>query len=157
MALFFCFVLSSLSAIRNPEYQTNRFAKALAVFAWIMVFAWFAYQVSQSKDGQLGGFGIAEYIVFGSVMLFSAIADLRYLLKSGLSTVQKLIRHLWRMFFYIVHGHGSLFFRTGKVIFRNPTILRAVSYSSTFCFYFNDMLVGKSGDEKIGLSINGET
>lgn len=111
------FVLSSLSAIRNPEYQTNRFDKALAVFAWIMVFAfaWFAYQVSQSEDGQLGGFGIAEYIVFGSVMLFSAIADLRYLLKSGLSTVQKLVRHLWRMFFPLFMATAAFFLGQAKL------------------------------------------
>ena len=111
------FVLSSLSAIRNLEYQINLFDKVLAAFAWIMVFAfaWYAYQVSLSENNQLGGFGIAEYIVFGSVMLFSAIADLRYLLKSGLSNTQKLVRHLWRMFFPLFMATAAFFLGQAKL------------------------------------------
>ena len=111
------FVLSSLSTIRNTEYKINIFDKLLAVFACVLVFsfAWFAYQVTKTDSGQLGGFGIAEYIVFGSVMLFCAIGDIRYILKSGLSTVQKLVRHLWRMFFPLFMATAAFFLGQAKL------------------------------------------
>lgn len=123
------FVLSSLSAVRNPEYQTTKFDTALAGFAWILVlaFAWYAFQVTLTKDGQLGGFGIAEYIVFGSVMLVCAIADVRYLLKSGLSTVQKLVRHLWRMFFPLFMATAAFFLGQAKLF---PKSLQSIEFLS---------------------------
>ena len=112
------FVLSSLSTIRNAEYEISIFDKLLTVFAWFLVFAfaWFIFQLSETESGKLGGFGIAEYIVFGSVMLFSAIADIRYLLKSGLSTVSKLVRHLWRMFFPLFMATAAFFLGQAKVL-----------------------------------------
>ena len=111
------FVLSSLSTIRNPEYQTSVYDKWLTLFAWTLVigFGWYAYQVSLSENGQLGGFGIAEYSVFGSVMLFSAMADLRYLMKSGLSSVQKVVRHLWRMLFPLFMATAAFFLGQAKL------------------------------------------
>lgn len=111
------FVLSSLSAIRNPEYVISVFDKLLTVFSWVLVlaFAWYAFQVTQTESGQLGGFGMAEYIVFGSVMLFSAISDIRYLLKSGLSTVHKLVRHIWRMFFPLFMATAAFFLGQAKL------------------------------------------
>lgn len=111
------FVLSSVSAIRNPAHQTNSFDRMLAVFAWMLVlaFAWYAYQVTQSENGQLGGFGIAAYGVFGGVMLFSAFADARYLFKSGLSAVQGVIRHLWRMFFPLFMATAAFFLGQTKL------------------------------------------
>ena len=75
----------------------------------MFAFALYIYQVAQSEDGKLGGFGMAEYIAFGTVMLLSAMADLRYVLKSGLSTVQKLVRHLWRMFFPMFMATAAFF------------------------------------------------
>ena len=111
------FVLSSLSTIRNPEYQTSVYDKWLTLFAWTLVigFGWYAYQVSLSENGQLGGFGIAEYSVFGSVMLFSAMADLRYLMKSGLSSVQNVVRHLWRMLFPLFMATAAFFLGQAKL------------------------------------------
>ena len=112
------FVLSSLSAIRNAEYEISLYDKLLTVFSWglVFAFAWYAFQVTKTESGQLGGFGIAEYIVFGSVMLFSAIADIRYLVKSGLSTVQKLVRHIWRMFFPLFMATAAFFFGQAKLL-----------------------------------------
>ena len=57
---------------------------------------------------------MAEYIAFGTVMLLSAMADLRYVLKSGLSTVQKLVRHLWRMFFPMFMATAAFFLGQAK-------------------------------------------
>ena len=48
-------------------------------------------------------------------MLFSAVADIRYLLKSGLSTANKLIRHLWRMFFPLFMATAAFFLGQAKL------------------------------------------
>ncbi|QBY04192.1 hypothetical protein E2K93_07240 [Thalassotalea sp. HSM 43] len=119
------FVLSSISAIRNAEYKISVFDKWLTVFSWVLVaaFAWYALQVTQTESGQLGGFGIAEYIVFGTVMLFAGIADIRYLLKSGLSTIQKLVRHLWRMFFPLFMATAAFFLGQAKLF---PEVLKSI-------------------------------
>jgi uncharacterized membrane protein len=121
------FVLSSLSAIRNAEYEISVFDKYLTILSSFLVlaFAWFAYQVTQSENGQLGGFGMAEYVVFGSVMLFSTIADIRYLLKSGLSRIQKLVRHIWRMFFPLFMATAAFFLGQAKLF---PKSLQSIEF-----------------------------
>ena len=111
-ALVICyFVLSSLSTIRNPIHGTNVFDKLLMVSAWLITagFLSFIVQVTRSATGQLGGFGAGAYLAFGSVMLCAAIADVRYLLKSGLSRKQRLVRHLWRMLFPLFMASAAFF------------------------------------------------
>jgi len=105
------FVLTSLSTIRNPIHSTTVFDKALMASAWFITagFVYFVVQVTGTETGQLGGFGPGAYVVFGSVMFFSAIADTRYLVKSGLSRKQQLVRHLWRMLFPLFMASAAFF------------------------------------------------
>ena len=124
--LVICYlVLSSLSAIKNGAYRVSHWDSWLAGGAWALVlaFAWYAYQVSQTAAGQLGGFGMAEYLVFGTVMLLSALADLRYLAKSGLSSAQTLARHLWRMFFPLLMAAAAFFLGQAKLF---PQALQSI-------------------------------
>ncbi len=125
-ALVVCyFVLSSLSTIRNPIHSTTVYDKLLMVSAWLITsgFLYFIVQVSRSETGQLGGFGSGAYIAFGSVMLCAAIADVRYLLKSGLSRKQRLVRHLWRMLFPLFMASAAFFLGQASLF---PQSIRAI-------------------------------
>ena len=77
-------------------------------------FAWYSYQTTQVTGGQLGGFGIQAYLVFGSVMAISMIADFRYLKRGGLAKNSRLARHLWRMFFPLFMSTAAFFLGQAK-------------------------------------------
>lgn len=110
------FVLSSLNLIWQPPQQTNVFDKLLFGFVLLIVvgFVWYSYLTTQVEGGELGGFGIAPYLAFGSVMLFCCIGDVRYLKNGGASGNRRLVRHLWRMFFPLFMSTAAFFLGQAK-------------------------------------------
>jgi uncharacterized membrane protein len=105
------FVLSALNIAWQPANRVNVFDKLLFVFAFAITagFVWYAYQTTLVADGKLGGFSIHAYIVFGSVMALCSVADYRFIKKGGLSGKDKLVRHLWRMFFPLFMSTAAFF------------------------------------------------
>ena len=121
------FVLSALNVIYQAPNRTNLFDKLLLVYSSALVigFVWYSYQTTKVADGKLGGFGIEAYVAFGSVMLFSAIADFRYLLSGGLGGRSRLIRHLWRMFFPLFMSTAAFFLGQSRHL---PEALRSIEF-----------------------------
>ena len=111
------FVLTSLQTIRFSNDTLNIYDKILTGLAWIIVLGFGAaiMQVTASPTGKLGGFGLSEYIAFGTVMLLSAVSDIRYLLTNGLSKSQRLVRHIWRMFFPLFMSTAAFFLGQAKL------------------------------------------
>nr|WP_100644566.1 DUF2306 domain-containing protein [Alteromonas facilis] len=121
------FVLSALNLMWQPPRNTNVWDKILFAFVLLITsgFAWFAYQASKVEGGQLGGFGIQAYLVFGSVMLFCCIGDARYLKRGGLNGKSRLVRHLWRMFFPLLMSTAAFFLGQTRHL---PEALQNIGY-----------------------------
>lgn len=51
----------------------------------------------------------AGILFFGSVILIAAVGDMRVLMRGGISGVQRIARHLWRMCFGLFIVSGSFF------------------------------------------------
>jgi hypothetical protein len=76
---------------------------------------------ANSQTGSKGGFPAAAYFIFGSVALLLAAGDIRMLVRGGVSGVQRVTRHLWRMSFALFIAAGSLFMGQQQVF---PALLR---------------------------------
>jgi hypothetical protein len=63
----------------------------------------------------------AAYFIFGSVALLAGAGDVRMLIRGGVSGVQRLVRHLWRMCIALFVATASFFLGTSN----NPLQLRA--------------------------------
>ena len=55
------------------------------------------------------GVPVPMYFFMGTVMLLSAVGDLRMLLRGGVFGNQRIVRHLWRMCFGLFIATGSFF------------------------------------------------
>ncbi|OHU85687.1 MULTISPECIES: DUF2306 domain-containing protein [Pseudoalteromonas] len=124
------FVLSAINVIRQPDNQTNladRFLFCFATLLFLGLFG-FAYQTMLMPDGKLGGFGTTAYVIFGSVLAFCSVADYRYIKLGGLQGKDKLIRHLWRMFFPLFMSTAAFFL--GQAI-HIPEAIRTIEFLLT--------------------------
>ena len=121
------FVLSAINVVRQSDKQTNLLDRLLFGFSIMLVagFAWFAYQTTLSPDGKLGGFGVWAYAIFGCVLAFCVIADFRYLQVGGLCGTDKLVRHLWRMFFPLFMSTAAFFLGQAKHF---PEAIRTIEF-----------------------------
>lgn len=121
------FVLSALNTIWQPANRINVFDKILFVIGVLLIigFAWYSYQTTQVYGGKLGGFGIQAYLVFGSIVLFSTVADYRYIKLGGLRGSSKLIRHLWRMFFPLIMSTAAFFLGQSRHL---PKTLQSIEF-----------------------------
>ena len=88
------------------------------------VFDWLAFLMALSIGASLLTLGIrvvggqaepqagvpaGTYFFMGAVPLLAAAGDIRMLVRGGISGVQRLMRHLWRMCFGLFIASGSLF------------------------------------------------
>ncbi len=111
--LVLCYlVLSSLNTIWQSPGKTNYFDKLLFIFVSFIIlgFVWYGYQASHAVGGKLGGFGIEAFAVFGSMMVCFWIGDYLNLKQGGSRGKNRLIRHLWRMYFPLMMSTAAFFF-----------------------------------------------
>jgi hypothetical protein len=69
-----------------------------------------------SPKHAFNGYGPPLFFIFGVLSLFFAALDLRVLAKGGVSGVQRIMRHLWRMCFAFFFATGSFFLGQQKVM-----------------------------------------
>lgn len=111
------FVVTSFNVIKLKPNSINVIDKCMAVVSTLLTvgFIYYALKASQVPSGELGGFGSPVFFAFGAVALVSAFGDIRFLIKKGLSGKQRLLRHLWRMFFPLFMSTAAFFLGQAKL------------------------------------------
>jgi hypothetical protein len=81
----------------------------------------FAIQAAMSPTGRRFGYPPGPYILFGTMALFAVAGDLRMLLGNGVTGMQRIARHLWRMCFAWFIASASIFLARPHLF---PAIMR---------------------------------
>jgi len=85
---------------------------AIGVGGWIN-----GLDALQSEEGSKYGVPAGMHLFLGTVCLVAAAGDIRMLLRGGVSGVQRIARHLWRMCFGLFIATGSFFLGQGSKVF----------------------------------------
>jgi len=117
-AFTFYLVASAWMTVRRKAGSVGAFEKALLCVVTVCAITdlTFGLQAANSATGTLDGNSSALFFVFGSVMAFTAVADLRMILRGGVSGTQRIARHVWRMCFALFIATGSFFLGQQQVM-----------------------------------------
>jgi len=115
-------VTSAWLTARRREQQTSAFdwIALLAILMYGITQMTFGLRAAQSVTGGLYGYRPGLYFTFGTLALLSAAGDVRMIAR-GLSSTQRLVRHLWRMCFALFIASGSIFIARPQLF---PMVLR---------------------------------
>ena len=80
----------------------------------VLFFSWGAQ--ATANGGKLDGYGSPLYYVFGFIAAVFALLDVKVIWQGGVTGVQRLARHLWRMCFGLFFATGSFFLGQQKVM-----------------------------------------
>lgn len=111
------FVVTSFSVIKQRPGSISLVDQSMAVIAALLTggYVYYALQAADAPDGELAGFGSLAYVAFGMVALICALSDVRLLFKRGLAGRQRIVRHLWRMFFPLFMSTAAFFLGQAKL------------------------------------------
>jgi hypothetical protein len=104
--------------VQRKEGSTGWFEKGafvLALSAAIVLCLW-GRDASMNVKGEFDGYPATLYYVFGSFAAFAAALDLKVIVQGGISGVQRISRHLWRMCFALFFAAASFFLGQQKVM-----------------------------------------
>jgi uncharacterized membrane protein len=119
MGMFtFYLVASAWMTVKRKEGSVGVFEKVALclVVTCVALDFFFGLQAANSPAGTLDGNPAALFFVFGSIMALAAIADLKMILRGGISGAQRIARHVWRMCFALFIATGSFFLGQQKVM-----------------------------------------
>ena len=121
------FVVTSFNVIKQRPDSINWIDQCMAVCAVLLTggFVYYALQAASAPEGKLGGFGSTAFIAFGIVALICAISDIRFIFKRGFSGKQRIVRHLWRMFFPLLMSTAAFFLGQAKLF---PDMLQKIEF-----------------------------
>ena len=97
--LTFYLVSTAWRAAKNRSGKTDTF-DIVALFWAIAVgsMGWaYGLEARNSPNGMKDGIPVAMYFIFGSVALLFAVADVRMIVRGGVTGARRIGRHLWRM------------------------------------------------------------
>jgi hypothetical protein len=97
------------------------FALAAAIALVIVTVTW-AVEAATSRTGMKNGYSPGPFVFLGSVSLIAIIGDVRMLVRGGVSGVQRIARHLWRMCFALFISSASIFLARQRLF---PDFMRA--------------------------------
>ncbi len=112
IATLTCYLLAtSWATARRGGGGATRVALLSMPFALgcCAAFLYFAVQAQRDPGGQFDGYPSAMFFVFAGVAALAALLDLNFILRRGLSGVQRITRHLWRMCTALFIASGSFF------------------------------------------------
>jgi uncharacterized membrane protein len=114
----FYLVATAWRTVRAPEGRIGRFeiAAFLAILAAATTLLSIGVIASLSPKGGFEGYSAILYYVLGSLTAFAAALDFRVIRSRGISGVQRVARHLWRMCFAFFFATGSFFLGQQKVM-----------------------------------------
>jgi uncharacterized membrane protein len=109
-------VATAWMTVRRKEGSIGRFEKgalfvALGVILALVTFGLHAASVPMARPG-----GYVPYFVFASFAAFAAAGDFKMILRGGISGVQRIARHLWRMCFALFFAASFFFLGQQKVM-----------------------------------------
>jgi hypothetical protein len=116
---------------RNGKPGLFDWCALLAVFTLTSVTATWAAQAAKSPTGLKNGYPPGVFVFLGSVALIALIGDVRMLVRGGVSGVQRIARHLWRMCFALFIASASIVLarqRLFPVIMRTSSTLYLLSF-----------------------------
>ncbi|WP_088331154.1 hypothetical protein [Lacimicrobium sp. SS2-24] len=126
--LLICYlVTSSRVTIKQAPLSISKADWLLLGSVILLSLAFIAYALiaSTAPSGEIGGFSWIAFLIFGGVALFCASADLMYIREGGLKGANRLIRHLWRMFFALFMSSAAFFLGQAQLI---PEALRKIEF-----------------------------
>jgi hypothetical protein len=103
------------------DWLASFFGLAVAVAEYTL-----AVEAAQSPTGHKYGYPPFAFAIFGSIALLAVVGDVRMLVRRGISGMQRLARHLWRMNFAWFIASASIFLARPHlfpVFFRKSGIL----------------------------------
>jgi hypothetical protein len=127
----FYLVATAWLTVLRREKETGLLESGLLLVAfatgaggWIMGWA-----AAMTATGAKGGEPPAAYFAFGTLAFLCAAGDVRMFIRGGVSGVQRLVRHLWRMCFALFIAAGSFFLGTASDPVLRKSGLRARLFS----------------------------
>jgi hypothetical protein len=111
-------VTTAWMTVKREEGRIGAFERlaALAVAATAVAFFGWGLEARANPRGSLDGFGAVFYFVFAAIAALLAAIDLKVIWQGGVSGVQRIARHLWRMCFAFFFAAGSFFLGQQKVM-----------------------------------------
>jgi hypothetical protein len=107
----FYLILTAWLTVRRPPGKTSRFdwlvmlvPLALGVLSWIA-----GIRILLGGATSENGVPVGMILFMGTVMLLTAVGDVRMLLGGGVVGTRRIARHLWRMCFGLFIASGSFF------------------------------------------------
>jgi hypothetical protein len=109
-------VTTGWMAAKQREGANGAFERcALAVIVVLCGVSLF-WSIEAARLGKFDGYRPVFYYVLTCITALLAVTDLSVILRGGLSGVQRVARHLWRMSFAFFIAAGSFFFGQQKVM-----------------------------------------
>jgi uncharacterized membrane protein len=110
-------VATAWMTVKRKDGQIGAFEgfAALVPAAVTILFLLWGFEAVRN-GGKLEGYASPFYFVFAGVAASFAMLDLKVLLRGGVSGVQRIARHLWRMCFALFFAAGSFFLGQQKVM-----------------------------------------
>ena len=161
-ALAFYLVATSWMTIRRNESSIGAFEYvALTIATCIALAALVAGTAAMNMpNGMVDGLHYGVAYAFAAVWILVATAELKNILRGGVSGAQRIVRHLWRMCvplliavtsFFI--GQSKLFPEAVRII---PVLLvPAVAVLASLIYWIVRMRLGKSWRRPINDAVNG--
>jgi hypothetical protein len=122
-ALTFYLVATAWMVARHRDGRSGIFdwGALLVVLAVAAADVTFGIEAAMSPTGLKYEYPAGPYFFLGSVALIATTGDIRMLARGGISGVQRLARHLWRMCFALFIAASSIFLARQQVF---PALLR---------------------------------
>jgi|HubBroStandDraft_6_1064221.scaffolds.fasta_scaffold40856_1 uncharacterized membrane protein len=116
--LAFYLVATAWVTVRRPEESIGSFEKAafVVVLATAGALLLWGLEAANSPTRLFQGAPPALYYVFSAFAAFVAFLDFRVIRRGGVSGVQRVARHLWRMTFALFFAAASFFIGQQKVM-----------------------------------------
>jgi hypothetical protein len=122
-ALTFYLVATAWMTARRTDGDPGIFDwSALLVVLTVGAFEMtYGFEAATSQTGLKYGYPPGPYFSFGLVALLAAAGDVRMLVRGGITGIQRIARHLWRMCFALFIAAGSIFLARQQIF---PALLR---------------------------------
>lgn len=110
-------VATAWMTVRRGAGTIGRFEKVAALVPAGVSLLFLAWGIQATMNGgKLEGYGSPLYYAFAGIAALFAALDLKVILAGGISGVQRISRHLWRMCFALFFAAGSFFLGQQKVM-----------------------------------------